>query len=142
MWFLQAIPIIGKIFDFGNNITNAIRDLNIRKVQAQSEKEKAQIQKEIDQLQAQATLQGIEANSKNQLNAFVRFTLFGLPAGLAIWKLVVFDKIIGSLTGCSGTVSPVHMDACKIFRTDSFDVNMWWVILASAGFYLVTSRNA
>lgn len=137
---LSAIPLIGKFFEFGNNVTNAIRDLQLSKIKAQTDKEKAQIQERIDQLQAIAAVQSIEAK-ESKINAIARFTLFGLPAGVAIWKLVVWDKVIGSYTGCAGKFAELHLDQCKTFRTDNFDPNMWWVILAAAGFYLITNKR-
>ena len=141
MWFLQLIPFVGKFFDFGNNVTNAIRDLQLSKVQAKSDKEKAEIQERIDQLNAISAVNQSDNTATNKLSQFARFVLFGLPAGLAIWKLVVFDKIIGSLLKCAGPVAPVYMDSCKIFRTDPLDANMWWVIGAAVGFYLITTRK-
>ena len=141
MWFLSAIPLIGKLFDFGSNVTNAIRDLQLRKVDAQSEKEKAEIQERIDQLQAQAGLQSDEAKAGIKLNAFARFLFFGFPAGAVIWKYIVFDKVLGSFVGCAAPVANVYLDSCKIFRTDGLDTNMWWVVFAVASFYLVTSKK-
>lgn len=140
MWFLSAIPLIGKFFDFGNNVTNAIRDLQISKVNAQTDREKAQIQERIDQLKSISNVQVAEAK-ESRINAFARFALFGLPAGIAIWKLVVWDKVVGSASGCAGKFAELHLDQCKTFRTDNFDPNMWWVILAAAGFYLLANKR-
>lgn len=141
MWFLQAIPVIGKLFSTVDNVTNAIRDLQVAKVQAGTEKEKAEIQARIDQLHDIRAVNESDNNATNRLNQIARFTLFGLPAGIAIWKLVVFDKVIGSFSGCASPVAAMHMDACRIFRTDPLDANMWWVILAAGAFYLVTTAK-
>jgi hypothetical protein len=141
MGLWDLISIIPNAFKTVDNVTNAIRDLQLAKVQAGTEKEKAAIQERIDQLHEIRLANESDNNAVNKLNQIARFVLFGLPASLVIWKLLVFDKVIGSLVKCSGPVAPMLVDSCKVFRTDSLDPNMWWVIIAAAGFYLVTTRK-
>lgn len=136
MWFLSAIPVIGKLFDFGNNVTNAIRDLQLSKVQAQSEKEKAQIQERIDQLQAIASVQ-----SGNDVNRHYRFWGFGFPSAAILWKYIVWDKVLGAYVGCTGKLDEAGLQACSMWRTDGLSPEMWYAVTAAITFYLLTNRK-
>lgn len=140
MWFLQLLGLAPKVFGTIDNITNAIANERLAVINAKTAKEKQESLERLGALERQAAVQIAEAQpNANPLGTIFRFVAFGLPAGLAIWKLVVWDKVAGSFAGCAGKFGT--LDGCEVFRTDSFDPNMWWVVLAAAGFYLVTSRK-
>lgn len=136
---LQILGFLPKLLGFADNIRKDIANERIVLINAKTAKEKQESLERIQQLEMQAAVQVAEAEGKNPLGVIFRFVAFGLPAGLAIWKLVVWDKVLGSYAGCAGKFG--ELPGCEVFRTDDFDANMWWVILAAAGFYLVTSRK-
>lgn len=137
---LSSLPLIGKFFEFGNNVTNAIRDLQLSKVNAKSEKEKAEIQERIDQLNAIASLQSVEATATSRVNSLGRLIMFGVPASVAFWKFVVYDNVIGAFVGCN--FKGAHLvDGCKTFGTPDFSPNVWYIIMMVCGFYLLHTRK-
>ncbi len=134
LWLLQAIPLVGKLFGTIDNVTNALRDLELRKVQAKSDKEKAEIQERIDQLNAIASVQ-----TSQDVNRHFRFWGFGFPASAILWKYIVWDKIIGAYVGCAGEAGKA--DACAIWRTDGLSPEMWWAVTAAITFYMLTNKK-
>lgn len=134
MWFLSAIPLIGKLFGTVDNVTNAIRDLQLAKVKAETDKEKAQIQERIDQLNAIALVQ-----SGNDVNRYFRFWGFGFPSAAILWKYIVWDKIIGAYLGCAGEAGKAA--DCAVFRTDGLSPEMWWAVTAAITFYMLTNKK-
>jgi hypothetical protein len=139
MWFLQLLGIIPKALDLADNWRKDIANERVVLINAKTTKEKQESLERIQQLEMQAATQIAEAQpNASPWGARFRFIGFGLPAGLAIWKLLVWDKVLGSFAGCTHQPLPT---GCHYFRTDSFDPNLWWVVLAAAGFYLVTSKR-
>jgi len=59
----------------------------------------------------------------------------GASVAIIIAKLLVWDKVIGSLVGCAGAAGQA-MD-CAIYRTDILDPNQWQIITAAVGFYFL-----
>jgi hypothetical protein len=53
-------------------------------------------------------------------------------------KLLVWDKVIGSIVGCS----QAKAGTCGIFTTDQLDSNQWNIIMVVVGFYFVAEISA
>src|ERR1035437_6697318 len=68
----------------------------------------------------------------SRLNIIVRSAM-GFSVAIVLAKLFVWDKVIGSLVGCSQ--APVG--TCGIFVTDPLDDNQWHVIMVVIGFYFL-----
>jgi hypothetical protein len=132
--FLTGLgPIIGSL---GGKIV----DLQQAKVQAESDKERAYIQKEIEEVQARQAAFVAEAGSRVGafFLGFMQVTAaFGPIAYLT--KMLAWDKVMGSFYGCAGEWGR-HVSECKTFVTDPIDENMWWVVTAVIAFLFVASK--
>lgn len=135
MSLLSLLGIIPEAISLGKSITGLIQ----RKAELRSDVEKANIDASVQELQARRDI--LIAEAKQERSAFVNACMRGflaIPAGIALWKLIVWDKVIGSFKGCAAKLPSLD---CVTHRTDAFDANMWWVILGVVGFYFVTMRN-
>ena len=121
-------------------LASKIADLIIARQAAATDLEKADIQRQIDQLQAQRDVMLAENNKL--------FTLNGCLRGLAaigpiayVTKVFLWDKVIGAFVGCSG-VAGDRDPLCHIYNTDILkDPNLNWVMVAVIGFYFLTSKR-
>lgn len=129
-------------------IINKVLDLQQKKVDAQTEQEKNQIQEEIDALKARRDV--LIAESGDRTNRLMRAWGLAMPAAIIMWKLLVWDKGVGSLVGCSGDTTSAaairrlgeeYVRSCMKYTTDALDPNLWWFVGAVAGFYLLTSTR-
>lgn len=113
-------------------ISGDIKDLEIAKAQAASNKEKALIDAQIEE--AHDRKDAVVAEAGNRLNTIFRGCL-ALPAAIIIYKLLIWDKVIGSLVGCSGVLGKDL--SCSIFRTDALDAYQWGFLTAVTAFYFL-----
>lgn len=134
MWaLLTAIPnLISGLFGTVNNITNAITNEKIAALNATTDQERIGSQERISALEDRRAVMIAEA-PLSRMNIIVR-TFLGFPAGVVIWKLLVWDKVIGSFVGCSGRTLP---GTCQSFNTDQFDDNQWKIIFIVVSFYFL-----
>lgn len=131
---IMAIPgLISGLFGTLNGITNAIRDEKVALINATTEQERIQATERLSTLQARRDVMIAEAGSGSRLNLIIRSVLAIGPASV-ILKLFLWDKVIGSLVGCSNA----PQGTCGIFTTDKLDANMWTVITVVLGFYFVS----
>lgn len=83
-------------------LTEQIVDWQKKKIDATTEQAKIEADEHIKTLQARRDVMVAEAGSK--LNATVRL-IFAIPFALYIWKLVVWDKLLG--LGSTDPLSPM-----------------------------------
>jgi hypothetical protein len=127
--FLTGISgTVGKVSD-------NIKELEIKREQTKSDEKLKQIDAEILALHDKKDVLVAEAGSR--VNAIFRVIL-ALPAFFILWKLMVHDKVIGSIVGCSGPAAR-GLEGCGKYLTDPLDTNQWWVIGAVIGFYFLTT---
>lgn len=131
-----------------SKVINKILDLQQKKVDAATEQEKNQIQEQIDALKLRRDVLIAESNDKT--NRWMRAFGLAMPVAVLMWKIFVWDKVIGSLVGCSGDTSSAravarlgeeYVRSCMKYTTDALDPNLWFFVTAVTGFYfLATSR--
>lgn len=129
---ITAIPsLISGAFGTVNNITNAIANEKLAVITATTQKEQIAAQERVKTLEARRDVLIAEAGG-SKINLIVRAVLASGPAGVLL-KLFIWDKVIGSLAGCS----QAPKGTCGIFTTDPLDENMWRVIMIVIGFYFL-----
>lgn len=114
-------------------VSDNIKDLQIAKQAAATDKERNLINAQIEE--AHDRKDAIVAEAGSRINAIFR-TLLAVPAGLILYKLLAFDKVIGSIVGCSGPGAS-GIEGCGIYRTDPLDAYQWGVITAVIAFYFL-----
>lgn len=122
MWgFLGALTGLGGAI---RDITSSITNLKIAQVNASTDKEKAEIQGQIDEAHDRRSVLIAEAGSR--INAIIR-GLMAFPVVAILWKLLVFDKALGQWTGG---------------HTDALGSDLWKIITAVIAFYFVYDMAA
>jgi len=81
---------------------------------------------ELDKREAELNTATVVAEQGNWVTRSVR-PLMATPFIIFLFKVVVWDKVIGSFVGCSGTV---EAGTCRTFLTDPLDPKMWGVFMA------------
>lgn len=118
-----------------------LADLKTAQLNAKNSTEKAEIERQIEETHDKKAVLVAEAWNRigAMFNAGTRMFL-AIPAGIVLWKLLVWDKVIGSFKGCA-TPGMSKLTDCYPHRTDALDPNMWWVVLGVVGFYFLMSRK-
>ncbi len=134
MWaFITAIPsLITGLFGSINHVTDAIANEKIAGINATTDQERIKSAERVKALEAKRDLMIAEA-ATSRLNIYIR-SLIALGPASVILKLNLWDKVIGSLAGCSGQTAP---GTCGIFNTDPLDDNQWKIIMIVVGFYFL-----
>lgn len=135
MWwqFITAIPSLLKgLFGSIDNITNAIKDEKIAQLNAKTEEDRIASQERVNTLEQRRAVMVAEAPF-SRMNIIVRMFAASPPIGV-VWKLMLWDKVVGSFAGCSGKTLP---GTCGIFLTDPLDDNQWKLIGIVYGFYFL-----
>ena len=127
------LGLIPGAFSTINGITNAIANERIRKIDAETDQQRIQADERIKSLEAKRSVLVAEAGSSN-INAIMRATM-GASVAVVLAKLLVWDKVIGSFSGCAGPMGGAL--ECATFRTDPLDSNQWGIIVAATGFYFL-----
>lgn len=127
------LGLIPGAFSTINGITNAISNERIRKIDATTDQERIRADERIKSLEAKRSVLVAEAGT-SRVNAFMRASL-GASVAIVVAKLLVWDKVVGSFSGCSGPMGSAL--ECATFRTDVIDVNQWGIITAAIGFYFL-----
>lgn len=115
-------------------VVNKITDLRQARLQAATNIEKANIDKDIEQAHDRKAVLVAEAGSR--INAYMRF-LIALGPAAYLTKIFLWDKTIGAIVGCSGNEG--NTLRCHIFNTDPLDPNLWWIALSVVGFYFLAT---
>lgn len=116
-------------------VSDNIKELEIKREQVKGDTKVKEIDAEIEALHYRKDVLVAEAGSR--LNAVMRasITLLTFPV---LFKLLVWDKVIGSFSGCSGEAARGVLH-CGKYLTDPLDVYQWGIITAVIGFYFLTS---
>lgn len=112
------------------SVTERITDLKIEQAKSKTDVEKAKIQRDIQE--AEDRQQVLVAEAGFRINATMRW-IIALGPTVYLTKLFIWDKVLGSLVGCTGAMAVT--EACSTFKTDGLDSNLWWVVLAIIAFY-------
>lgn len=118
-------------------VVGKIYDLKIAQLKAASGDERAEIERQITEIEGRKAVLIAESGMRlaGFMNASVRFA-YGVAGAAIILKLLVWDKVIGSFVGCSGPKA-ISLTSCQTFRTDPLDVYQWSVITAMVAFYFM-----
>lgn len=119
-----------------SSIISKISDLQIAKVQASTDQQKAKIDQQIEEAHDRKAVLVAEAGSRvaSAINTSFRALLTIGPA-LYIIKITAWDKVVGSFMGCSGGANRVD---CQIFNTDALkEPHMWAIIGGIIAFYFM-----
>lgn len=122
-------------------VVNKITDLKMQRAKAESDKELAKIDAELQEVHDRKAVLIAEAGNRitGTMNGLARFAL-ALGPIVILLKFLVWDKTVGSFSGCAKGSSLATDERCYTFNTDSLDPNMWWVILTCVAFYFLTSK--
>lgn len=114
-------------------VSDNIKDLQIAKQTAASDKERNLINAQIEE--AHDRKDAIVAEAGSRINAIVRLAI-AIGPGLVLFKLFAYDKVLGAFVGCSGP-SARGLEGCGTFVTDPLDAYQWGVITAVVAFYFL-----
>lgn len=128
---MEWISLLLGFADPIEKITAAIVKARADGLNATTEQEKIASQERVSTLQARRDVMIAEA-PVSRINIILRAGL-ALAVVIIVWKLLVWDKTIGSLLGCSQAPA----GTCKIFTTDPLDANQWWIVTVVIGFYFL-----
>lgn len=133
MWsFITSLPaLIGGLFGTINNITAAISNEKINARNAQTEEERIASEERVKSLEGRRDLMIAEAGV-TKANIIVR-SAAAVPVVIILWKLLVWDKVVGSLVGCARAAK----GTCNNFITDPLDENQWKIVMIVLGFYFL-----
>lgn len=131
MGLLDLISIIPNAFKTIDNITNAISNEKIAALNATTDQERIAANERVSTLQARRDLM-IAESGVSKANILIRSAM-AFPVALVIWKLLAWDKVMGSLAGCSAA----PRGTCGIFTTDPLDDNQWKIIGVVTAFYFL-----
>ena len=120
-----------------SSIVSKITDLQLAKVQANSNSEKIKIDQQIEEAHDRKAVLVAEAGSRfaSALNSSMRAYIAIGPATF-VFKIFFWDKVVGSLIGCSGQVA-ASLSRCSSFRTDPIDTTLWGVVTDIIAFYFL-----
>jgi len=127
------LGLIPGAFTTINGITASISNERIKKLDAETEQERIAADERIKSLEAKRSVLVAEAGA-SRINAIMRACI-GASVAVVIAKLLVWDKVIGSFSGCAGPMGSAL--ECATFRTDPIDSNQWGIITAAIGFYFL-----
>lgn len=116
------------------SISKDLRDREVARTKAQSDKELRQIDAEISAVHDRKDVLVAEAGSR--MNATMRF-LIALGPAFYIFKYFFVDKFLGSLFLCSGKAGEAAR--CAIFATDGLNDTMAAVMTAVLAFYFLAT---
>lgn len=133
MWLLSLFQLLPRVFNTVDNITNKISDERIKLIEAKTDAQRISAEEKVSTLQARRDVLVAES-SKSIINSVIRACI-SASAAIILAKLLVWDKVVGSLAGCAGAAG--RAAECAIFNTDPIDSYQWGAISAVVGFYFV-----
>lgn len=129
--------LISGFFGTINSITSAIANEKLAQIGATTERERIASGERISQLQQQRDVLIADA-AHGSWDIWVRTIIAAGPASVLL-KLFLWDKVVGSLSGCAGEAG--RAAACAWFMTDPLDINLWNVIMVVLGFYFLSATS-
>jgi hypothetical protein len=114
-----------------STIVGKLADTKMALAKVQSDEERNKLLAAIEEMHAQQAVLVAEAGSR--LNAIIR-GLMAVPVMIVLWKLLAWDKVVGSFVGCSGITKA---GTCGIFLTDPLGDDLWKVVAAVIAFYFL-----
>lgn len=139
MWMslITAIPsLLSGAFGSINKLTDAISNQKIAAINATTEQDRIRANENVLTLQARRDVM-IAESAHSKLNIYIRALITIGPASLLL-KVFLWDKVIGSLVGCSQAAR----GTCGVFTTDSLDENLWQVVMVVLGFYFLADTSS
>ena len=116
-------------------ISGHIKDLQLAKINASNTSQRLAFDQEIAEASNRKAI--LVAEAGNRIAGGINATIRGFAALCAIsviWKLMFWDKVMGSFNGCTGEGAR-RLAECNSYRTDPLDVYQWSVITAVIAFY-------
>lgn len=137
MWeLITGLPgLIKGLFGSIDGITAAISNTKIAAINATTEQERIHANEMVLTLQARRDVL-IAESAHSKVNIYMR-ALISLGPTSVLLKIFLWDKVIGSLAGCS---QAAH-GTCGKFTTDALDPNLWQVVMVVLGFYFVADTT-
>lgn len=130
--FLLGLPgMISGMFSTIDNITKAISNEKINARNATTEEERIASDERVKALEAKRDTMIAEAGI-TRANIIVR-SAAAIPVVFVLWKLLVWDKVLGSLAGCARA----PRGTCGAFVTDPLSADEWKVVMIVLGFYFL-----
>lgn len=126
-WFSILLGLADPV----EKITTAIVKARADSLNATTEQERIDAQERVQTLQARRDVLIAEAGV-SRANIIVR-AVMAMPVAAVIIKLLFWDKVVGSLVGCS----QAPRGTCLIFTTDPLDDNQWKIIGVVTAFYFL-----
>lgn len=123
----MLFSVLGALTGLGGairDITSSITNLQIARVKAGTDAEKAALDAQIAEAHDRRAVLIAEAGSR--INAIMR-GLMAMPTVILLWKIEVYDKALGQWTGG---------------HTDALGSDLWTVITAIIAFYFVYDITA
>lgn len=129
------LGILPGAFKSIDNVTNAISNERLKTIQAKTDQERLASEERVKTLEAQrdALVTGMNTSV---WPARIQ-SLVGLFVATLIGKLLVWDKVVGSLAGCAGKAGDAL--SCAWFTTDPLGDDLRWVTMSVIGFYFLAS---
>jgi hypothetical protein len=123
MW-TAIIGILKALTGFGDTVKGISHDIaqaKIEAIKAGTDERKIAAEERTKALEARRDVLISESSAGSRLNIFMRAFL-GFPAGIVLWKILIWDKALGQWTGG---------------HTDELTPEQWWVVTAAIGFYFL-----
>jgi hypothetical protein len=134
--FLTGIlGILPSAFKSIDNVTNAIANERLKQIQAKTDQEKIAAEERIHTLEAQRD--ALVAETQRSKAPIYIQTAVGAFVATVIGKLLVWDKVVGSLMGCAGAAG--NAPSCAWFTTDPLGDDLRWITMTVIGFYFLAS---
>ena len=127
---LQLIPFVGQFFKTVESVSGDIANVKVEQLHADTDDKKIASGERIVGLTAQRDVL-IEESKHSKANIIVRGFLASGPIAY-LDKIYVWDKVVGSIVGCSGHTEP---GTCGAFTTDELTPDQWHVVWIVLGFY-------
>lgn len=95
MNLLSLIPVVGKLFDTVDNVTNRITDLKIVRENATTQREKDQLDAKIAELNGRKDYLIAAVGSPWGRIVLLVQLLASIPVIAIIWKILIYDQMLG-----------------------------------------------
>lgn len=132
---LALLGLIPQILGLGGSIVDLLK----QKSKAESDKELKEIDKQIEAVREKRAVLIAEAGSAfgGTINSAMRATI-ALSASLLMFKLWAWDKVGGSIAGCSGKFG--SLPGCEYFLTDPLNEWELGALTTIICFYFVSEK--